>query len=184
MENNELELIKRAKKKDKEALDGLIQLYDKYLFTIAFSLMNNEYDTQDAIQETIYRILTKLCTLKDETKFKAWVTTIILNVCNEMLAKSCINEEFTTYDEETINNVIDETNQYAELENNERFNEIIDFLDEDDKIITIMTYSFNLKSKQIAKILNLKDGTVRMKLCRIKAKIKDKHRKDLSKYGY
>ena len=101
-----------------------------------------------------------------------------------MLAKSCINEEFTTYDEETINNVIDETNQYAELENNERFNEIIDFLDEDDKIITIMTYSFNLKSKQIAKILNLKDGTVRMKLCRIKAKIKDKHRKDLSKYGY
>lgn len=184
MKSDELELIKRAKKKDEEAFNSLIQLYDKYLFSIAFSYMENEHDAKEAIQETLWIIYKKLWMLLDETKFKSWITVIMRNVCTEMLSKRSIKEEFTTYDEETINNVVDETDQYLEFESNERFYKIIDFLNEDDKIITIMTYSLNLKPQQIAKIMNLKEGTVRMRICRIKSKIKDKYGKDLSKYGY
>lgn len=61
------------------ALDKKDRLYWK-----ALTLMQNEHDAADAVEETLLKAFSSMATLKEPGYFQTWLTRILINTCMEM----------------------------------------------------------------------------------------------------
>lgn len=170
MEN---ELIKKVQNKDKVAFKELVEIHKKDLYILAKTKLKREADIEDAIQETLFDVYKHIWCLKDEKCFKKWVTKILINNCNDIIRES--KTLFSFYDCNEIEKIEDDNNDYAILEENHDFTRMIDFLSNDDKVIVTLRFVQGFGVNEISKILNMKEGTIRMRLSRIKEKIKDRY---------
>ena len=66
------------------------EIYETYLTTVyrvAYSYMKNQYDSEDAVQETFLRLMRQTKPMKDETHLKGWLIVTVSNVCRDMLRR-------------------------------------------------------------------------------------------------
>ena len=75
-------LISKAKKHDKIAFQQLIEQHEKAMYQMAKSILKNDDDVADAMQETIMTCWEKIDTLKKDRYFKTWLIRILINNCN------------------------------------------------------------------------------------------------------
>ena len=68
-------------KMTKETLGQLIIDSEETMYHIAKSLLYNDADCADAIQEAIVKAFAKLHTLKDDSYAKTWLIRIVMNEC-------------------------------------------------------------------------------------------------------
>lgn len=64
--------------------------------------------------------------------------------------------------------------QFQDVNDNIDFLKFIDFLNAEEKIIIAMYYSKNYTTREISNILKINESTIRSKILRAKAKIKEK----------
>lgn len=162
-------LIKKAKKGNKQAFEKLILYYEKDLYKIARVRLANEEDINDAIQETIIAVYESIDDLREISKFKSWMITILINKCNSVYKKNSL------YNQVSYENINAEEFLYKNFDINSdvEFFSLINKLDLDERTILILHYVEKYKLTEIAQILNMKDSTVRSKLLRAKSKIKN-----------
>ena len=55
------------------------------MYRLSYSILKNEEDAKDAVQEAIYNAYKNLETLKDKRKFKSWIYKIVANTSFEIL---------------------------------------------------------------------------------------------------
>ncbi len=162
------ELIKRAKNGDKEAFNELATLYQQDLYKATISQLNNEEDRNDAIQEAMISAYKNLKRLKDTTNFKAWMIKIVINKCTDIHRK----RKFKFVPLENVQDVAiysEDSKIYEELD----FNKIMSFLNDKEKTAAILYYSNGYTTKQISKILNTNENTIKTRLRRIRNKLKE-----------
>ena len=58
------------------------------LYRIALSILRNNADVQDALQETVLKAWEKQHTLRNEAYFSTWVTRIAINTCKQILRQN------------------------------------------------------------------------------------------------
>ena len=142
--------VKRAKRGDKEAFCNLIRL-------------NKEEDIEDAVSESILKAYKNIQTLKDEAFFKTWLIRIVINESNNLYKKR--SKEIAVDKDHFKNIKVNDNYKDLSLYN------AINSLDEDLRITTILFYFEDMKYKDIAKILNVKEGTIKSRLSRAKEKL-------------
>lgn len=57
------------------------------LWRIAWAILRNGADCDDAIQETLLRAWNRISSLRDETVFDAWLMRILVNECKDILRR-------------------------------------------------------------------------------------------------
>ncbi len=161
------ELIEKAKKGDKEAFTNLILENQIKLYKIARARLKNEADIEDAIQETMLILYTKLPKLRDNTKFNIWLYKILINQCYDKYRRNKIS--YVSLEAvENKGNYGDDTN----LEKKLMYEKILEMFSDQDKMILLLYYSNGYTTKQIAEILNKNENTIKTKLRRMREKIK------------
>lgn len=68
----------------------IASLYDHYgdkLFRIAYSILLNQQDAEDAVQDVFYKIMDKLPAFHDTEQEKAWLVRVVINQCKDSLKK-------------------------------------------------------------------------------------------------
>ena len=58
------------------------------LWRVAWSILRNGADCDDAIQEALLRAWARRDSLKDEALFEAWLTRIVINACKSQLRRA------------------------------------------------------------------------------------------------
>ena len=155
--------VKRAKRGDKEAFCNLIRINKIALYRVAKSILNNEDDIEDAVSEAVLKAYKNIKTLKHEEFFKTWVIRIVINESNNLYKKR-IKE--ISVDKEHFKN-IEINDNYRDLS----LYNAINSLDYDLRTTTILFYFEDMKYKDIAKVLNVKEGTIKSRLSRAKEKL-------------
>ena len=150
-----LQLIRKARSKDPDAFSSLIYFYMKDLYRVAISILMNDEDAADAIQDTILGCWEKLHTLKQEKYFKTWLTRILINHCYDMRKKQ---QRMTTME--------DYEELVAEDQYNVELKEALGQLDEKYRIVLLLYYGEGFKIKEIAQILEMDENTVKTRLSR------------------
>ncbi len=164
------ELVKEAKSGNKEAFTNLILLLQKDLYRIAKVRLNNNEDIYDAVQETILIAFESIKKLKKIQYFKTWIIKILINQTNNIYRQKN-NKKIISYE-----NI--EQNKIYNSDNIEKVDTILDFeflckiLQYEERIIVTLYYMEKFTDKEIGKILNLKENTVKTKRTRAKEKIK------------
>lgn len=160
-----INLVKKAKKGNKQAFNDLIIYYQNDLYNIAKCKLHNEDDVCDAIQETILNAYSHINSLKNSYKFKSWLIKILINECNKIYLKYKnnyieINDELTLSTEDVGSSNIE-------------FLDLINKLNKDEQEIFILYYKEKYSTKEISNILNINESTIRSKISRGKEKIKN-----------
>ena len=78
------DLVKRAKKGDKEAFILLMDHHRQMLYNTALLVLHREDDALDAIQDTILACWENLPSLQKDRYFKTWLVRILLNKCADI----------------------------------------------------------------------------------------------------
>lgn len=163
------ELVKKAKRGNKDAFEKLIIYYQNDLYKIAKTRLRENDDIDDAIQETIISAYQSINKLFNVSKFKAWLITILINKCNYIYKQKEKNKS-VSYDYIEAEKHI---SQRLEFESSTDFDSLMNLLNQDEKTILVLYYYEGYKLKEIARILKIKDSTVRSKILRAKKKIKN-----------
>lgn len=172
------ELIKEAKRGDKLAFQQIINYYENTLYKIARTRLNSIEDIEDAIQETIISAYKSIHKLYNISKIKSWLITILINQCNYIYKQ--------TKQSDTIPiDLIEEKNYISDLSktnSNIEFDSLMKILNKDERTVLLLYYSEGYNTKEIGKILNINDSTIRNIISRAKKKI-EKELKEERIYG-
>ncbi|MGL4913119.1 MAG: sigma-70 family RNA polymerase sigma factor [Romboutsia sp.] len=152
-----------AKTGDKEAYVRLVRENKEAMYRIAKSIVSIDADVEDAVSETILNAYMNINKLRKNEYFKTWIIRILINECNLILKK---RKREVGLDELTLNSFIKEDyKKDIDLYN------AINNLDYDLKITTLLFYFEDMKYYDIAKVLNIREGTVKSRLSRAKEKL-------------
>ncbi len=162
---NELKLIKKAIKGNKECLEELLILHGDQLYRTAYLYVRNHEDALDAVQETSYKAFLSIGQLKNEKFFLTWLTKILINCAYDVLKKS--------KKELPLNNFVELTTDKREKsEENLDLLEAVNKLNEKHKNAIILFYFQDLPISEIAKVMNIPENTVKTYLSRGKERLK------------
>lgn len=158
--------VSKAKKGDKEAFLGLIDENRLNLYRVARGILKDKEDIEDALQNTIIKSFQKINTLEKNEYFRTWITRILINECNEILRK---NKRITHLDD----NSDTDTEIYSDSYENMDLTRAINLLSEELRLTTVLFYFEDMSLKDIAKMLKIPEGTVRSRLTRARAKLRE-----------
>jgi RNA polymerase sigma-70 factor (ECF subfamily) len=74
-------LVERAKRGDREAFDGLARLVGGTCMAIAVRILRDADQAEDAVQTALITAWRDLRTLRDSSRFEAWVHRILTREC-------------------------------------------------------------------------------------------------------
>ncbi|MFH5851510.1 sigma-70 family RNA polymerase sigma factor [Clostridium perfringens] len=161
-ELNEIRLIKESMKGNKESFGILIKNNKEYLYKMAFLYVKDEQDALEVIHETVYRAFLNIKKLKKAKFFNTWITRILINVSIDFLKKKGKNEML---DESTP--IRKEKCEISTEEKLDLYN-AIDLLNDNYKTVIIMMYFNDMKIKDISKVMEIPENTVKTYLRRAK----------------
>jgi RNA polymerase sigma-70 factor, ECF subfamily len=72
-------LVERARNQDGAAVRLLMQRHNRRLYRVARSVLNDEAEAEDVVQETYVRAFTHLDGFRGEAQLSTWLTRIALN---------------------------------------------------------------------------------------------------------
>ena len=159
---NEIKLIKESMKGNKESFGILIKSNKEYLYKMAFLYVKDEKDALEVIHETVYRAFLNIEKLKKAKFFNTWITRILINVSIDFLKRKGKNQML---DESTP--IIKEKCEISTEEKLDLYN-AIDLLNDNYKTVIIMMYFNDMKIKDISKVMETPENTVKTYLRRAK----------------
>ena len=127
---------------------------EQMLYRLSMSMLKNNADCEDAVQQTILTAYKKLSSLKNEEFFRTWITRILINECNKILKK-----RNRTAPIEVIENRTDDT-----FIHNIEIKEAIISLSPKLRVVILMKYSEGFSITEISKALKIPEGTVKSRL--------------------
>ncbi len=165
-----MDMYKRSKrmkyKSDKEWFSEQVVQQQDCMYRYAFSILKNDSDTKDVMQDAIIKAYENLDSLKEPKKFKTWIITILKNCVYDFLRKK---KYLVDIDEKNV----------AEKGKELFVEEKIDLYDAIQQLplayrTTIILYYFeNMKIKDISVILDESSATVRKRLSRAREKLRE-----------
>lgn len=158
--------IKQSQRGNDDSFEKLMDIYEPYLYKMAFLYMKNEQDALDIYQETALKAYMNISQLRDYRSFKTWITRILINNVYEKSKKSNRFEE--QYLDENIADF-----SYSTIEERIDLYDAIDLLDDKYRTPIILQYFYGLSIHQISEITRTNKNTVKTNIRRAKKKIYD-----------
>lgn len=146
-----------AKNGDSTSFCKLYELYYKDMYRFAYYTLGNQQDAEDVISETVLDAFKGIRNLRKPEKFKTWIFQILSTKCKRQISVYISNREHLK-DDTSDTEFIQEDLPYAEhLDVRKAFSK----LNETEKMIVSLMVFAGYNSRETAKILNTREGTVR-----------------------
>ena len=160
--------LKQLKDGNDDAMNYIYELTHKQLYALCYSYFKNREDSEDALFEAYLKMKTEILKFNGHSGF-AWVYTIVKNICLNKLKK---NKNVDLLDD----NLVDETTSTTQ---NDKGAIILDIaksiLTEHELRVLILHAVEGYKFKDIAKITNKLEATVRWQYNNVIKKVKKEY---------
>ncbi len=150
---------------DRECFVAQVTELQETLYRTARSILRNEQDAQDAVQEAVTQAFARLHTLRDPAKFKPWLLRILVNTCYD----ACRRRRSTVYLE-----AVEETLAAPQSDCEERMSlwSAVMRLPEEQKAVVTLFYYEDLPIRAISEVLGVTQGTVKTRLSRARGRLR------------
>lgn len=140
------------------------ELVYKDLYRFALYTLKNPHDAEDIVSETVTDAYASFSKLRNLSSFRAWIFRILSNKCKQKL------KEYIDKTTELPETLADQSNDLTEdLQIRTAFSS----LPKEDRLILSMDIFAGYTSKEIGKILNINENTIRSKKSRALKKLKE-----------
>ncbi len=181
--NEDAEIIRKALTGDQRACRDLVRRYQRPVFSVLLRVVRRAEDAEDLTQETFIRMFRALDRYDPERPFTAWLFTIATRLGIDHLRRRRIqtlsltvtepgSTEERTIDVEDPGLKPDEITSNAEEE--KLAQDLIDSLPDHYRIVVVLRHQQDLSYEEIAEALNMPLGTVKARIHRARALLKNR----------
>ncbi len=178
------EIIIKILKGEQQAFAQLVERYQNYVFTLVLRMVESREDAEEVSQDIFVKAYRSLADFRGDSKFSTWLYTIVRTSCITFLRKkkidtTSIDNEKTLIQVENQEsgfkaNLIEQKSRHAMV------NDAIKMLSPDDAQVITLFYKSEQSLVEMGSILGLEPNTVKVKLHRARARLKEKMEKYFS----
>lgn len=147
----------------------LVKQYEIELYRIAYVVVRNDADAQDAVCDAIVKAYEKKGRLRDCTKFKSWLIKIVINSARNLLRK----ESHLVYMDDVTEEVEEQQSVESDNTNEKELWNLVLQLENEFRVVVVLYYYENFSTKQISQMLRIPEGTVKSRLSRARERLKN-----------
>ena len=179
---DELELIQRAKRGDRQAFGQLVERYQRRVVGVALAISHNQDDAVELAQETFVRAFENLSKFESRSSFSTWLYRIAHNLTIDFRRREGRHVVLRGEDAESeIDRLPSQLgDSYGALRRNElsaRIREALDQLTPEHRAVVLLREVEGLSYDEISDSLQIPRGTVMSRLhyarSRLRAMLKD-----------
>lgn len=187
-ELRELQLVEAHRDGDTDALGELLEAYQRRVYAICFRMLRNQDEAADLTQDTLVRLVENLHKYDGRAKLSTWVIRIAMNACISYLRKKKVRQsgdggepgafgsaaggdvrEPATYrrGEQSSPGSVERDELRAALD------QALMNLDPDMRSVLVLRDMQGLEYEQLATVLEIPIGTVKSRLFRARAALRN-----------
>jgi RNA polymerase sigma-70 factor (ECF subfamily) len=176
------DLMWLLRKGNMEAFETLARRYEKKLLNFLYRFVNNREQAEDLVQKTLLKVYRNRLKFRNRGKFSTWMYTIAANLARDYLRKYR-RYQFVSLDEPVgdNSNIIDfyhepDEKKMTSLEAKEMSRVVrtaIDQLPDPQRMAILLSHFEHMSYDDIARVLNCSKGTVKSRIFRAKARLKE-----------
>ncbi len=182
--NGDAELVRRARDRDEAAIRSIMKSNNRKLYRLARGILRNDSEAEDVVQETYVLAFTHLDSFRGDSGLSTWLSRIAINEALGRLRRQRPGVEWTSLppgEFETqaqiinfpLSAVSDPEKTMAQREIQQVVEHAIDDLPEAFRIVFITRVLEGMNVEETAEILGLKPETVKTRLHRARAMLRD-----------
>lgn len=150
------------------AVDEFVRAYQQGVYRLAFSILEDADEAEDATQEALVAAVGKLETFRGQSALRTWVYAIALNVCRRRLQKRRSGQRLIDVLQSWLHlrSEAPLLPEEAALDHEVQTGvaRAVRALDEKHRLPVILRYYHDLPVSEIAQVLGLSEGTVHSRL--------------------
>jgi RNA polymerase sigma-70 factor (ECF subfamily) len=146
---------------DKGSFIAEIEACSEMMYRVAWSILRNETDVQDALQDAALKAWEKRDKLRDEKFFRTWITRILINACYDTQRKRRRIVSMDEIPESTVSSAPDPELALA-----------LQALPEKLRLPLVLCYSEGMSYEEAADVLRIPITTLRGRLRRGKEELR------------
>lgn len=171
-----LQLVMRAREGNRDALQSLVGAISPQAYRLALRMTANVADAEDATQEILIKIITRLGTYREEAAPSTWAYRIAVNhlLDRRKSRVEALGLTFEAFAEDLADGLSALQSDEAGLAEEVKLGctlAMLTCLERADRIAYILGEVFDLKSEEAAHILALSEAAYRQRLSRARRKI-------------
>jgi RNA polymerase sigma-70 factor (ECF subfamily) len=148
-------LAQRCQAGDLAAFDELFAHYEARLYRLALTILGNEKDAEDAVQDTFLRVFERIGRYRHDAALTTWLTAIAVNVCRDRLRRARVRRAFSL---DWLRGLAGDHNVDEQATDNDRRQSLwaaVNALDDTLRLPIILHYGQGLPCDQVAQVLGL-----------------------------
>src|SRR5262245_1989992 len=182
MSQQEAGLIRRCLAGDETAYRDLVEMYQPRVYSLALRMVSRAEDAEDVVQETFVRMFRALRRYDPSSPFGAWLFSIASRLCIDQLRRRKLQPISLTqrdrddeeYEIEVVDPGLRPEEVTARAEEEERTRALIDSLPPHYRIVVLLRHQQDLAYEEIAEALHLPLGTVKARIHRARALLRER----------
>ena len=136
------------------------------LYHISKTILKNDHDCADAVQEAVIKAFANIKSLKNEQYFKTWLCRILINECYRICRR---NKRTVSYDDYMQ---AAEKEQVQDSSKNYELYAALMKLKDKHRLCVTLHYIEGFKTSEIALMLKIPEGTVKSRLSKARSELR------------
>lgn len=173
MEKDESYIITRILAGKTEEYAYFLDTYGQPFFSLIVRMVNSEEDAEELTQDTLMKAFEHLSSFNGKSSFSTWIYRIAYNTALSFLRKK--NVEQTVIDDNQWNRIsdtqIDDALNNESEEQIEKLQQALTKLTAEERALVTLFYEEEHSIQELAQILNLNEGNIKVKLHRLRKKL-------------
>ena len=182
-QTDDIDLARRAARRDRNAVRAIIKSHNQRLFRLARAIVKRDEDAEDVLQEAYLRAFANLDSFRGDSSLSTWLSRIAMNDALGRLRRQRPGVELSSLPSGTLEAQIiqfpllsatdDPERTMAQREIQHVVEGAIDELPEPFRMVFITRVVVGMNVEETADILGLKPETVKTRLHRARAMLRD-----------
>lgn len=176
--NDEQVWLEQARRGDKNAFGQLIEAYQGPVYNLAYRMLGNSGEAEEAAQEAFIRAYTRLDSYDPAHKFSTWLLSITSNYCIDQIRKRravflSIDEPLPPHPALHSDNNKGPEAQYLAQEREQMVQSLMSALPEEYRQAVVLRYWYDMSYEEIAEAQQTSVSAVKSRLFRARRILAD-----------
>jgi len=165
-------LAVRAQDGDRAALTALVERHEPWVRRLAGYLLNDPQDAEDAAQEALAKVLTRIDQFRGEARFATWLYSLVTNTCRDLGERQRRRQHQALETAPEVASTLGPHDLACQREQRAELARELEGLSSDQRHVMVMKDVLALSYEEIAEVLEMPVGTVKCHAHRGRARMR------------
>jgi len=165
-------LAVRAQDGDRAALTALVERHEPRVRRLAGYMLNDPQDAEDAAQEALAKVLTRIDQFRGEARFATWLYSLVTNTCRDLGERQRRRQHQALETAPEVASTLGPHDLACQREQRAELARELEGLSSDQRHVMVMKDVLALSYEEIAEVLEMPVGTVKCHAHRGRARMR------------